>query len=57
MAISRPTLPPKAGYVEVEVDGGRRTYKNVKTGTLIENEKITITPSLEERFAALEAAV
>lgn len=32
-----PTLPPKSGYVEVEVDG-RRTYKNAVTGVLIEDE-------------------
>ncbi len=35
--ITRPQLPPKTGYVEVEVDGVR-TYKNATTGTLIENE-------------------
>lgn len=37
MIITRPTLPPKKGYVEVEVNGVR-TYKNVKTNVLIENE-------------------
>ena len=31
MPISRPQLPPKAGYVEVEVDGERK-YKRVDTG-------------------------
>lgn len=35
MAISKPTLPPKAGYVEVEVDGIRR-YKNVSTGEILD---------------------
>jgi hypothetical protein len=38
MAITNPTLPPKAGYVEVEVDGVR-TYKNVQTGVLIHEEE------------------
>ena len=37
MVISKPTLPPKQGYVEVEVNG-KRTYKNVQTGVLIDNE-------------------
>lgn len=40
MAIIRPTLPPKKGYVEVEVNGVR-TYKNIETGVLIENEAFT----------------
>lgn len=35
--ITTPTLPPKKGYVEIEVDG-RRTYRNVKTGVLIDDE-------------------
>ena len=37
--ITRPTLPPKAGYVEVEVNGVH-TYKNVKTGVLIGNDAV-----------------
>ena len=37
MLIKQPTLPPKNGYVEVEV-AGKRTYQNVETGVLIENE-------------------
>ena len=37
MAITHPKLPPKKGYVEVEV-AGRRIYRNVETGVLIENE-------------------
>lgn len=49
--ITVPKLPPKAGYVEVEVDG-RRTYRNVNTGVLIEDEIDDHTP--EERIAALE---
>lgn len=49
--ITAPKLPPKAGYVEVEVDG-RRTYRNVNTGVLIEDE--IAAPTSEERIAALE---
>ena len=52
MAITRPKLPPKKGYVEVEVNG-KRTYKNVETGELIENE--VRKPTAEERIAELEA--
>ena len=40
--ITRPTLPPKVGYVEVEVNGVH-TYKNVKTGALITDEVVTDT--------------
>jgi len=48
--ITKPQLPPKAGYVEVEVDG-RRTYKNVVTGILIDNE--VETPDLQADMAEL----
>ena len=40
MAITKPNLPPKKGYVEVEVDGVR-TYRNVETGILIGEETET----------------
>lgn len=40
--INRPTLPPKRGYVEVEVDGVR-LYRNAVTGVLERDE----TPSME----------
>lgn len=52
MPIIHPILPPKPGYVEVEVDGVR-TYKNTKTGVLIENED-TSAPTLEEQLATLQ---
>ena len=45
MAITKPQLPPKAGYVEVEVNG-KRVYKR------IEKE-----PTTEQRMNALEAAM
>ena len=35
--ITKPELPPRAGYVEVVVDGVRR-YRNVATGVLLEDE-------------------
>ena len=61
MAIHKPMLPPRAGYVEVEVNG-RRTYRNVKTGVLIDNEVPALTESerikqLEEENALLKAQV
>ena len=31
MAVSRPQLPPKKGYVEVE-ENGQRVYKKVESG-------------------------
>lgn len=37
MLIHSPQLPPKAGYVEVEVNG-IRTYRNTQTGVLIGDE-------------------
>lgn len=49
--INRPKLPPKPGYVEVEV-AGRRTYRNVNTCVLIDDEIGVPTP--EERISALE---
>lgn len=51
MAITKPMLPPKKGYVEVDVDG-KRTYKNVETGVLIEDE--VRKPTHEERITELE---
>lgn len=40
--ITTPELAPRSGYVEVEVDG-RRTYKNIQTGVLIEDEIPVVT--------------
>ena len=57
--ITKPQLPPKAGYVEVEVDG-IRTYKNARTGVLIGDEPpfddITLTQlAIAELAEAQEA--
>ena len=35
--ITKPLLPPKPGYVEVEVNG-ERVYRNVETGVLLRDE-------------------
>ena len=37
--ITNVTLPPKSGYIEIEMPSGVRTYKNVLTGELLENEQ------------------
>lgn len=52
--IIKPTLPPKAGYVEVETGSGR-TYQNVKTGELIENE-VKVPVSTMSVWDELDAA-
>lgn len=36
--ITSPKLPPRTGYIEVEVDGARH-YRNVTTGVLLEDEQ------------------
>lgn len=43
-------LSPKAGYAEVEVNG-ERTYRNIETGVLIEDE--IPTPTTDERITNL----
>ena len=60
MAISKPMLPPKKGYVEVEVDG-IRTYKNIETGVLIYDEVVEPTEMEQLRadvdYIAMEMGV
>ena len=51
MFISKPTLPPKKGYVEVEV-AGVRTYRNIETGLLIDEENDLKTPTELEQLRA-----
>lgn len=50
--IAKPKLPPKRGYVEVEIDG-ERTYRNATTGELIGCEN----QSLDAQVADLQSAV
>ena len=61
--INRPTLPPKRGYVEVEVDGVR-LYKNAVTGVLerdetpsTESDLLDMTGDHEYRLTLLELGV
>ena len=55
--IQSPTLPPKNGYVEVEVDG-KRTYRNVETGVLIDDEAPATEPEAGEGvWAEMAAAI
>lgn len=37
MAITKPELPPRAGYVEIEVDGVRK-YRSASTGYILGEE-------------------
>lgn len=53
MAIHKATLPPKAGYVEVEVNGGR-AYKCVATGEIIPTDAVLKTP--DEKIIKLESS-
>lgn len=55
--ITKPTLQPKPGYVEVEV-AGRRTYKNITTGVLIEDETpvITVDSAKAEKISEIKQA-
>ena len=54
--ITKPELPPKEGYVEVEVDGVRR-YRSVITGMLLEEEPAPgpTVEQLQAKIAILEA--
>ena len=51
--ITKPMLPPKSGYVEVEVDG-KRTYRNVETGVLIEDEVATPTEADDTAYMLID---
>ena len=54
MAITKPQLPPKAGYVEVEVDGQRR-YRSIETGLLLgEQTAETIRAQRDALLAACD---
>lgn len=55
MAITRPQLPPRAGYVEVEVDGVRK-YRSLSTGLLLEEEEAP-GPSTEEQLKLQSAQI
>ena len=49
--ISSTQLPPKSGYVEVEVNG-ERTYRNVATGLLIDEEaQLPPEPTIMDKLA------
>lgn len=51
MAIHKATLPPKAGYVEVEVNGAR-VYKCIATGEIMASDAILKSP--DEKIVSLE---
>lgn len=69
-AITKPELPPKAGYIEVEV-GGKRIYQptietiaklkleqdSKNTASSIENALCEIDSTYNDRLAAIEDAL
>lgn len=54
--IFRPTLPPKRGYVEVEVDGIRQ-YRNAETGILLRDEKTVEAKHEPTQLDIIEAQI
>lgn len=40
--VTNPTLPPKPGYVEIDLDG-KRVYRNTSTGEIFGYERKPIT--------------
>ena len=54
--ITNATLPPRAGCVEVDGPGGRRVYRDIRTGLIID-PAAPAAPTDEERIAALEEAM
>ena len=54
--ITNATLPPRAGCVEVDGPGGRRVYRDIHTGLIID-PAAPAAPTAEERIAALEEAM
>ena len=48
MLINKPLLPPKAGFVEVDMNG-KRMYKNVQTGKILDPD-VNPTPLTHEEI-------
>ena len=49
-------LPPRSGYIEVEMWDGRRVYRDIRTGLIID-PAAPAAPTAEERISALEEAM
>ena len=54
--ITNATLPPRAGCVEVDGPGGRRVYRDIRTGLIID-PATPAAPTPEERISAMEEAM
>ena len=54
--ITNAILTPRAGCVEVDGPGGRRVYRDIRTGLIID-PAAPAAPTTEERIAALEEAM
>lgn len=53
--ITKPQLPPKKGYVEIEVNN-KRTYRNIETGLTIEQEQELTYKTDEQLFQEAQSA-
>ena len=54
--ITNATLPPRAGCVEVDGPSGRRVYRDIRTGLIID-PTAPAAPTAEDRISALEEAM
>ena len=54
--IKNATLPTRTGCVEVDGYDGRRVYRDIRTGLIID-PAAPAAPTTEERIAALEEAM
>ena len=54
--IKNATLPTRTGCVEVDGYDGRRVYRDISTGLIID-PAAPVAPTAEERIAALEEAM
>lgn len=54
--IKNATLPTRTGCVEVEGHGGRRVYRDIRTGLIID-PAAPVAPTADDRIAALEEAM
>ena len=54
--IKNATLPTRTGCVEVDGPGGRRVYRDIHTGLIID-PAAPAAPTAEERISALEEAM
>jgi len=57
MVINNPTLPPRGGFIEVEIDGERRHESIVKDNSLLEDSIIQLLVDQEYKITLIELGV